>query len=246
LGQALIRKEGGLEYFCRILLEGNADAEPQVALDAVTAIGHMTLQHKDNQISMRQVGAFEALTAMLAVAHASSGGSHNLLIASLVAIFNMVDDNPENQAYVSACGGVPILGDILKASMILKQDLTEYLRKRAAKGAPARLAVTRSSSPFALTATWPRGLLPPPCRVKQAAPRELPDLSPEPLSLRPTRNLTFSSNPNVPMETLVVPEAISLKLPGRLALDCLSLISCAEANSDAIREAGIIPLFVEV
>lgn len=266
LGQSLIRKDGGLEYFCRILLTDDLSAlEPAVALDAVRAIGHMTLQHRGNQDSMREVGALEALSAILSASH-GPGGSRDLLLAALVAIFNMLDANPENQAHAGRCNCAPVLGDILRKSTIEPEELTAFLRQRSrvaqgrrgpvlrengrgaqdGGGGGGKPALLRRSSKSTLESMWPHGLLPPPCRLKQAAPRVQADGAPARLSLRPSRKLQFTSNASVPLDMLVVPEAISLELPGRLALDCLALMCRARENSDAVRGAGIIPLFVQV
>eukprot|EP00873_Tetraselmis_striata_P005533 jgi/Tetstr1/425797/TSEL_001580.t1 len=266
LGQSLIRKDGGLEYFCRILLTDDLSAlEPAVALDAVRAIGHMTLQHRGNQDSMREVGALEALSAILSASH-GPGGSRDLLLAALVAIFNMLDANPENQAHAGRCNCAPVLGDILRKSTIEPEELTAFLRQRSrvaqgrrgpvlrengrgaqdGGGGGGKPALLRRSSKSTLESMWPHGLLPPPCRLKQAAPRVQADGAPARLSLRPSRKLQFTSNASVPLDMLVVPEAISLELPGRLALDCLALMCRARENSDAVRGAGIIPLFVQL
>ena len=93
VGQEVLRQQGGMHVFATTLQQGPA---AEGAMDSVLAIGHMSLDNKENQDSLREAGSFEALTEMLRHSHVNPE-YHEMREACLKSLQNMLTGNQENQ-----------------------------------------------------------------------------------------------------------------------------------------------------
>ena len=99
VGQEVLREQGGMDVFATTLRQGPA---ADGAMDSVLAIGHMSLDNKENQNSLREAGAFEALTEMLRHSH-SNPEYYEMMEACLKSLHNMLTGNQENQVGPIMC-----------------------------------------------------------------------------------------------------------------------------------------------
>ena len=122
-GQDVIREEGGMEYFCRVLGSG-PDAES--VMDSVMAIGHMTRGNPENQDSVRESGGFESLGSLLEEV-CGKEEYQELEESALIAVLNLVKDHPVNQASAYTLAAAPPRAGSSTSSKKLGNTVLDHL-----------------------------------------------------------------------------------------------------------------------
>uniref|UniRef100_A0A061S0T7 Uncharacterized protein n=2 Tax=Tetraselmis sp. GSL018 TaxID=582737 RepID=A0A061S0T7_9CHLO len=259
-GQEDLRREGGMEFFSRILRMG---ATAEAAMDSVTAIGHMALNNPENQGILRQSKAFEGLTRIIDEVHGNSEHS-DMEEAALVALVNLLRGNEENQAYVGPACGAQAITQVLKDGMAYsppsrrtKQAVLQEiggLRAGVAEASarppslPSREGLVGSEQATqAHSAAGPHPL------NGAATPRQHSPVRRQPAEVVCSPRLLRSRERPPQVSSAASPDGVRslgttgvvLDRHGQLALEVLSLCCQKKENSDALLKSGAIPLLVK-